>query len=68
MNDPLEMTKEEIARITGYRQSQKQLEVLRSLGVPARLRPDNTVLVLRMHLTHPATLTTERRPQLKSAR
>ncbi len=68
MNEPLEMTREEIERITGYVQPAKQLEVMRSLGVPARLRPDNTVLVLRMHLTHPATLTTERRPQLRSAR
>ncbi len=64
----LELTAEELQRITGYRRPQKQLEVLRSLGVPARLRPDNTVLVLRMHMTHPAELATERRPQLKSAR
>lgn len=64
----LELTAEELQRITGYRRSQKQLEVLHSLGVPARLRPDNTVLVLRMHMTHPAELATERRPQLKSAR
>ena len=68
MNEPLEMTREEIERITGYVQPAKQLEVLRGLGVPARLRPDNTVLVLRMHLTQPATLATERRPQLRSAR
>ncbi len=64
----LELTQQELRQITGYRQSQKQLEVLRSLGVPARLRPDNTVLVLRMHMTHPVALATERRPQLKSAR
>ncbi len=68
MNEPLEMTQEELARITGYRRSQKQIEVLRSLGVPARLRPDNTVLVLRMHMTYPAAMAAGRRPQLRSAR
>lgn len=68
MTPPLELTAEELQRITGYRQSQKQIEVLRSLGVPALLRPDNTVLVLRMHMTHPAAMAAERRPQLRSAR
>lgn len=60
-----ELTDEELLRITRYRRPTKQLEVLRSLGVPARLRPDNTVLVLRMHLNNPAALSEPERPRLK---
>lgn len=68
MNTP-ELSSEELERITRYRRPKKQLEILRSLGVPARLRPDNTVLVLRMHLTQPANDAMQpARPRLKSAR
>ncbi|PTE00831.1 DUF4224 domain-containing protein [Pandoraea apista] len=53
LEQPLELTGEEIARITGYRRATKQLDVLASLGIPARRRPDNSVLVLRMHCLYP---------------
>jgi hypothetical protein len=50
--DP-ELSEPEIVRITRYHRPSKQLEMLKSLGIPARLRRDNTILVLRMHLMHP---------------
>ncbi|WP_322880322.1 DUF4224 domain-containing protein [Pandoraea sputorum] len=53
LEQPLELTGEEIVRITGYRRASKQLDVLTSLGIPARRRPDNSVLVLRMHCLYP---------------
>jgi uncharacterized protein DUF4224 len=53
VTEPLELTKEELIRLTGYRIPRKQLEVMRSLGIPARIRPDNSVLVLRMHCQFP---------------
>jgi uncharacterized protein DUF4224 len=53
VTEPLELTKEELIRLTGYRIPRKQLEVMRSLGIPARMRPDNSVLVLRMHCQFP---------------
>ncbi|VVD75288.1 DUF4224 domain-containing protein [Pandoraea commovens] len=53
LEQPLELTGEEIARITGYRRAAKQIDVLASLGIPARRRPDNSVLVLRMHCLYP---------------
>jgi hypothetical protein len=48
-----ELEEWEIVRITRYRRPKKQVEMLKSLGVPAKLRCDNTVLVLRMHLMTP---------------
>lgn len=60
-----ELTDEELQRITRYRRPTKQMQVLRDLGIPARLRPDNTVLVLRMHLVNPVSLTQPERPRLK---
>ncbi len=60
-----ELTDEEIQRITRYRRPTKQMEVLRSLGIPARLRPDNTLLVLRMHLTQPVAQPPAERPRLR---
>ena len=47
---PPELTEAELERITRYKRPSKQMEILKSLGIPARLRCDNTVLVLRMHL------------------
>lgn len=58
----------EIREITGYVRPSLQMEVLRSLGIPARRRPDNTVLVMRMHCIHPAATITAPPPQRKSAR
>jgi hypothetical protein len=65
MEMTLTLTKDELKNITGYSRARKQLEVMRQLGIPARLRPDNSVLVLRMHLNHPATQMTAEKPRLK---
>jgi hypothetical protein len=48
-----ELQEHEIVRITRYHRPSKQLEFLKSLGIPAKLRADNTVCVLRMHVMHP---------------
>lgn len=64
-----ELSEAEIIRITGYVRPHKQMEMLRGLGIPARLRQDNSVLVLRMHMTHPAALQPANdAPKLKSSR
>lgn len=58
----------ELFKLTGYRLPHYQLKVLKSLGIPARRRPDNTVLVMRMHCMHPSTLPAADAPRLKSSR
>lgn len=65
MDMTLALTEDELKSITGYIRPKKQLEVMRQLGVPARMRPDNTVLVLRMHLNHPAAQKPADKPRLK---
>ncbi|MDR3386858.1 MAG: DUF4224 domain-containing protein [Rudaea sp.] len=66
---PIELTDEELVRMTGYRRPGKQIETLKSLGIPALRRPDNTVLVMRVHCIYPVG-SPERaandRPKLKS--
>lgn len=67
----LSLSEAEIKEITGYSRPAYQLKVLASLGVPARKRPDNSILVLRMHLMHPtaiAAVSAKNGPQLKSSR
>jgi len=64
----LALSASEIREITGYARPSLQLEVLRSLGIPARRRPDNSILVMRMHCTHPAAATQAPLPQRKSAK
>lgn len=64
----LALSQEEITAITGYARATYQMRVLKELGIPARRRPDNTVLVLRMHLVHPTTTLAKPAPRLKSAR
>lgn len=61
----LELSTSEVNRITGYTRPTKQLQVLKFLGVPALRRPDNTVLVLRMHCIHPTTTAVSDAPKLK---
>ncbi|MPW16961.1 DUF4224 domain-containing protein [Paraburkholderia sp. CNPSo 3157] len=53
LDQPLELTETEIVRMTGYKRPTKQIESLKSLGIPARKRPDNSVLVLRVHCLYP---------------
>ena len=67
---PPELTEAELERITRYKRPSKQLEILKSLGIPARLRCDNTVLVLRMHVfsreaAEVANLPIKRQPRIK---
>lgn len=59
---------EEIREITGYARPSKQIEVLKSLGIPARQRQDGSVLVMRMHCLHPATVAPANQPKLKPIR
>jgi hypothetical protein len=68
LETPLELTEDELERITGYKRPSKQMEMLKSLGIPARRRPDNSVLVMRMHCIAPAqvpTTTIKREPRVK---
>jgi hypothetical protein len=68
LETPLELTEDEIERITGYKRPTKQMEMLKSLGIPARRRPDNSVLVMRMHCIAPAQIPTamiKREPRVK---
>lgn len=51
---PVYLTEAELEGMTGYKRPSKQMEVLKSFGIPARLRPDNSVLVMRMHCFTPA--------------
>jgi hypothetical protein len=51
--DELALPEQEVRELTGYERPGNQLKVLKSLGIPARRRPDNTILVLRMHLMTP---------------
>lgn len=66
--DELALPEHEVQELTGYARPKRQLDVLKSLGIPARLRPDNTVLVLRMHLRNPVTVAANDGPKLKSSR
>lgn len=69
MINELALSETEVHKLTGYARPTKQLEVLRGLGVPARRRPDNTLLVLRMHCIHPvANQVASNLPKLKSSR
>jgi hypothetical protein len=65
---PLYLTEGELANMTGYKRPSRQMEVLKSLGIPARLRPDHSVLVMRMHCIAPAqavNLPAKRQPRVK---
>jgi hypothetical protein len=67
----IELSYEEIQGLTHYKRPKEQLEALKDLGIPAKLRKaDNTVCVLRMHVTMPpATLANAANdePKLKSS-
>lgn len=47
------LTPAEIFRISGYKRVAKQKEHFEALGVPAIIRPDNTLSVIRDHLRNP---------------
>lgn len=65
----LYLSEQELVETTGYRRPTGQMRILKELGIPARRRPDNTILVLRMHMAHPASMpTATNAPKLKSIR
>ena len=63
----LTLSPDELVKITGYTRASNQLRVLGELGIPARRRPDNSVLVMRMHCLHPVAMVTNQ-PKLKPIR
>jgi hypothetical protein len=67
--DEFALTEAEIKEMTGYSRPAFQIKCLKELGIPARRRPDNTVLVLRMHLREQAAiLAAKDGPKLKMKR
>lgn len=61
------LSPDELLKITGYARPSNQLRVLGELGIPARRRPDNSVLVMRMHCLHPVAMV-KAEPKLKPIR
>jgi hypothetical protein len=49
VNSRLTLSQEELFEITGYRAARLQLKVLQEKGLPAFMRPDNTVSLGRVH-------------------
>jgi len=68
ISSELALSEDEVAKITGYSRPSNQLRVLGDLGIPARRRPNNTVLVMRMHCLYPAAALPDAKPKLKSIR
>jgi len=66
--EDLALSEAEVKALTGYTRPAYQLKMLKGLGIPARKRPDNTVLVLRMHCLHPMRHAVNDAPKLKSSR
>lgn len=62
---PIALTDDELKELTGYSRPAYQLRILKGLGIPARRRPDNSVLVMRMHCTTPVALAANDAPKLK---
>lgn len=48
------LTPAELESLTGKQRRSAQLRVLQALGIPARVRPDGSLLVLRSHVTDDA--------------
>jgi hypothetical protein len=65
-NDSVELSPEEIERITHYKRAAEQLRELAELGIQAKRRRDNTVCVLRAHAMQPG-IVMKARPKLKLA-
>jgi hypothetical protein len=64
------LSNDEIRELTGYVSPKFQMRTLKDLGIPARRRPDNSVIVLRMHCVHPIEQQHKQSeaPTLKSSR
>lgn len=61
------LSQEEIREITHLQKPTAQIRYLKGLGIQAKKRPDNTVLVMRHQLVQAANDTVQQ-PTLKSAR
>lgn len=63
------LTVDEIFEITHYKRPKEQYRELKALGIPVKLRHDNTICVLRVDLNarQQAANAAETRPQRKSA-
>ena len=61
------LTEQELKEITGYVRPAYQSRILKSLGIPCRKRPDNTLLVLRRDCQQQSTAHTDH-PKRKSER
>lgn len=70
--EELTLSNQEIYAITHCKRAKEQLRELARMRIPATRRIDNTVCVLRMHVTNPAALAANQPsaegPQLKSSR
>jgi hypothetical protein len=62
------LSDQELHDLTGYARPAYQLRVLKGLGIPARKRPDNTVLVMRMDCLQRHTEASNDAPKLKSSK
>ena len=66
-DDDIELSEERIKRMTGYSRPTYQEKMLRSLGIPCRRRPDNSLLVLRRDCVTQSNIKTDH-PKRKSER
>ena len=68
--ESIALSEKELKELTGYSRPAFQMKILQDLGIPARRRPDNSLLVLRMHCLHPAAIAQAAKdgPKLKSSR
>jgi hypothetical protein len=63
------LTEDELKGITGYSRPAFQERCLKKFGIPCQRRPDNSLIVLRMHCQNPAVQAAANdTPRLKRAR
>ncbi|KFX64217.1 hypothetical protein KBK24_0121460 [Burkholderia sp. K24] len=60
MSDSMFLSNDELVELTGRRHRSCQAEVLRSLAVDHKIRPDGRVIVLRRHVEQQFGITAER--------
>lgn len=63
------LTEDELKEMTGYSRPAFQARCLKEMGIPSKRRPDNSLIVLRIHCHNPAAAgSIGAAPRLKSAR
>lgn len=65
MTDRLALTPEELVEVTGRVRHKAQAQALSEMGIPYRVRPDGTLLVLRVHVLYETTEDRPPSPQLR---